>query len=39
MLGFVEMPRTFQAFDSLVYVKINFQVAAFVTSGKTHDIR
>lgn len=38
MFGFVEMLRTFKAFDFSVYVKISFEVVAFVISVKTHDI-
>lgn len=38
MFGFIEMLRTFKAFDILMYVKINFEIVAFVTAGKTHGI-
>lgn len=38
MFGFIEMLRTVKAFDFSIYdFQINFEVGAFVTSGKTHD--
>lgn len=35
MFGFTEMLRNLKAFDFLIYVKMNFEVVAFVNSGKT----